>query len=146
MILLIGYGNIMRCDDAAGIQAVSRIAEKKITGVDTILTQQLHVELLEEAVRYDRIIFVDATTEGEEVSLRKIDKGAARLVSSHHLNPEIFFELARTIYARELNLYLCSIKGENFDIGDVFSNSVRPRIEKAVELIQSLLNKDMSYA
>ena len=147
MILLVGYGNVMRSDDAAGIYLAKRIAKENDPHVKTILTQQLNVELLEDAVKYENVIFVDASQKEEEVSFKKVEpKPQGQMVSSHHLSPELFLELARTIYNVNLNLHVCSIRGENFELGDVLSKKTRERSEKAFNIIRNFIHKELTYA
>lgn len=145
MILVIGYGNLMRSDDGIGISIVNRIAEENIPGVVTMTMHQLHVELLEEAIRYDKVIFVDARAEGEDVTLHKVQAQTSQMVSTHHLSPELFFELAKTIYAKTLDLYVCSVKGEHFEMGNIFSPQASLRAQKATDMITALIG-DVSYA
>jgi len=147
MDLIIGYGNSMRSDDGAGIYAAQRIADENLPGVVVITMHQLHVEILEDAVRYDRIILVDASEDGEAVCLRKVGTASSgEMTSTHHLSAELFADLARIVYGRDLNLYLCSIKGKNFEMGDHLSRAVRSRAQKAVELIHQLILGDLAYA
>ena len=145
MTLVIGYGNPMRSDDAAGIYAVNEITKKKIPGVVTATMQQIQVELLEEAVYCDKVIFVDAGTGGDEVSVKKIRLSASELVSTHHLSPELFLQLAKSIYEKDLDLYVCSIKGENFAVGNLLSAETAKRVRKAVDMVCSLVS-EASYA
>ena len=147
MILVVGYGNIMRCDDAAGIFVVQKISEEKIPQVKTTTAHQLHVEMLEEAVGCDTVILVDAAEEGEELVFRKVERfPSSQMVSSHHMTPELFLELARTIYHADLNLYLCSIRGEYFETGATLSSQVLLRVQKAAGLIRNFIVKESAYA
>ena len=145
MTLVIGYGNPMRSDDAAGIYAVNEITKKKIPGVVTATMQQIQVELLEEAVYCDKVIFVDAATKEDEVSIKKIQMSTSELVSTHHLSPDLFLQLAKTIYEKDLDLYVCSIKGENFAVGNLLSAETAKRVRKAVDMVCSLVS-EASYA
>lgn len=145
MILIIGYGNILRSDDGIGIDVAKQIAEKRLAGVKVKTMQQLHVELLEEMISYEKTILIDAAGQKEDVSLKKVhpvcEYGAS---SSHFLSPELLLEMARTVYGKDLELYLCSIKGECFDVGDIISPAVNKRGKKALKAVIEFLKKDPS--
>jgi len=137
----------MRSDDGIGIYVAQKIAAENNPNVKVCVSHQLHIEMLEEAVLYDKVILVDAAAGGEEVVFRKVDAGSkAYVASSHHLSPELFFNLAEKIYRKNINLYACSIKGESFELGNTISPIVYTRAEKSIDLIHSLINKDLVYA
>ena len=147
MILVIGYGNPLRCDDGAGVFVADELLKENIPGIQVITAHQLHVELLEEAIKYEKVILVDAGEQEGGVLLRKVAPGTETPVtSSHHLGPELFYGLAQKIYNKKLDLYVCSIKGENFEVGDKLSPPTLLRAKKALSLIASLFVKDLSYA
>jgi hydrogenase maturation protease len=135
-ILVIGIGNPLRCDDGVGPYVAGRIEAKGLKNVKVWLTQQLQLENLERMLEYDRVILVDASMAGPPVDFRQVEslKGQA-LSSSHHLSPETFVDLAQSIYHKNLNLHLCSIKGNYFEVGDKISSDVLERAQEAMELI-----------
>ena len=58
--LVIGYGNMLRCDDGAGPQAADRIAAT-YPHIDCLSLTELTPELAETVSHYDRVLFVDAS-------------------------------------------------------------------------------------
>lgn len=141
MILLVGYGNVLRCDDSAGIVTVERIAGKRIPGVEVRAMHQLHVELLEDLQRYERVIFVDAASDGEAVALRKVNSGEKReAASSHHLAPELLCSLASKIWSQCPQIYVCTIRGSCFDFGTQLSPEVEEQIDQAVAAIEGFIS------
>ena len=62
-ILVIGYGNTLRGDDAAGIQAAELLG-KRTDGIDVILVPDLSLELARPMSQCEHVIFVDACTGG----------------------------------------------------------------------------------
>ena len=147
MILVIGYGNSLRSDDGAGVFVAEKLAQENIPGIKVMTAHQLHVELLEEAIQCEKVILVDAGDQEGGVLLRKVaPSGQTPIASSHHLGPELFYGLAQKIYNKKLDLYVCSIKGENFEMGDKLSSSTLLRAKKALNLIALLFVKDFSYA
>lgn len=145
MILIVGYGNPTRSDDGIGIEVANRIARENFSDVTVIITQQLHLDVLEEISECKTIILVDASQETKGVSLKKVDSGDDALFnSSHHLRPELLLALAKRLYGLEPELYVCSIQGENFDFGDTLSPKVKKRAQKAFHLICGLLPQPLT--
>jgi len=139
-ILVVGIGNPLRSDDGAGPFVADCIEAKGIDSVKVWVTQQLHVEDLEPMLAFERIILVDASTSGPSLDIRRVEniKGQV-LSSSHHLSAETFVNLANSIYHKNLQMQLCSIRGSCFDVGDKLSPGVLACAKQAVELICSSL-------
>src|SRR3989338_670489 len=115
MNLLIGYGNSMRSDDGIGPHVANHMSQQNIPALICQTTQQLQLEVLEDAVNYDRVILVDAHEGGEEIVYRRIKpRDFLTMSSTHHLSPELFSELAKVLYGKNLDLHVCSIRGESF--------------------------------
>jgi Ni,Fe-hydrogenase maturation factor len=87
-------------------------------------------------LEFSRIILVDASTDGAPIDFHLVEKTQTlALSSSHHLSAEIFVNLARSIYQKDVSLYLCSVRGICFDVGDKISPETRKSAQKAVQLI-----------
>lgn len=135
-ILIVGIGNPLRCDDGVGHYVAECIEAKGLIGVKVWVTQQLQVEDLDRMLEFNRIILVDASINGPFLDFRPIQKLSGQmLASSHHLSAETFVNLASSIYHKELNVFLCSIKGESFEVGNKISPTVLKRAEEAIGLI-----------
>jgi len=135
-ILVIGIGNPLRSDDGVGPYVADCIEAKGIKGVKVWITQQLLLENLERMLGFSRVILVDASVDGPPLDFRPIEKNTGHVVSSsHHLSAETFVSIARSIYHKEMNLQLCSIRGNCFEVGDKISPQVLACAKEAVELI-----------
>src|SRR3989338_1015788 len=116
-ILVVGVGNPLHSDDGVGPYVIDLI-EGKIPGIQTRSVQQLNLEVLEEVFSFDKVILVDAALDGKDLEFKKVEWSRRdRMVSSHVCSPGVLISLARTIYGKELDLYLCTIRGENFSLG-----------------------------
>ena len=142
MILVVGYGNPLRGDDRLGLYVVERLEEHNIPDLQTRCYQQLQLELLEEILNFQKVILVDAGNGPEDLLIQKIEPAAGKhLVSSHHLNPHVLSELAKVLYKKELNLYLCSIRGECFELGETLSAPALKNADQALTKILMLLKE-----
>ena len=139
--LVIGVGNILRNDDGIGALITEQIELLNWPAVETQITQQLHLEVIEDLLKYKKIIIIDASSVGASYDLQKINLESSNresdLSSSHHLSLQLLLALAKKIYNQDINLYLCSIKGLNFEIGDSISSEVMSCIPKAIKLISA---------
>ncbi len=141
-ILIIGVGNPLRSDDGVGAYVIDTIGQKHTPSVKAVATQQLHLEILEEAVSYEVVVFVDAASQKEDLIFEKVEvSNSTPLVSSHHLSHETFLLLAKKLYHKNLNLILCSIRGENFDFGEKISPVVLNTAKRAIGLLNDLIKE-----
>ena len=140
MILIVGYGNPRRGDDGAGIYAVRRLAGMDLPGVETRTVHQLQTEILEDAVRFDAVILVDAAEGGGDVTLNPVQvSGKPSLASSHHLGPELLVRLGQILYGKNLSLFICAIPGENFAMTEELSARTREAADRAVGMIAEFI-------
>ncbi len=139
--LVLGIGNPTRCDDAAGVIIAERIAARALPGVTVRTMHQLTVELIEDFTAYDQILLVDAAVDGAAVDWRRVDSGVTTPApaASHQLRPETLAEVARRLYGRGPEVFLCTVRGEQFGFGTALSGALAPRIEEAVARIGAFL-------
>lgn len=147
MVLLVGYGNVLRGDDGVGIYVVRQL-EKLFSNIKVLISQQLNLEMLEEMVRFEEVILVDASQEKGNVTFRKIEVCApSSMIASHHLRPELLCKLGMSLYKKEIAMYVCSIPAEKFDVGEEISKETLTRADKAIATISAFLLKgEKAYA
>jgi hydrogenase maturation protease len=139
---VIGIGNPLRCDDGLGPLLAAEIAQKNIPGVKVIISQLLNLELLEDTLGYAKILVIDASAVGEGLVFKKVqimENGPA--ASSHHLSPEFFLAMARELYEKDLSLYVCSLRGVNFEVGNTLSPQVLDIFPQALAEIEEFLKE-----
>lgn len=145
-LLIVTIGNPLRSDDGVAAFIQERLERQSFARVVFVQSQQLNLELLEDLNGYDLVILIDAAATGEAVEFKKVvSESSRRQASSHHLSAELLVSLNRQIYGTELNLYVCSVKGENFELGDTLSSEVEARAVRAVELLTNFI-KEHHYA
>jgi len=125
-LLLIGYGNELRGDDAAG-PALARAAEGT-AGVRALAVRQLTPELAAEVARADAVVFADAcpgTTAAESVPLTP---RCHSIALGHACDPSWLLGLAATLYGRCPGAWLLALPAVRFDLGAGLS----PEAERGV--------------
>ncbi len=139
---VVGIGNPLRSDDGLGPLLAAQIAQRNIPGVKVITSQLLNLELLEDALGYAKILVIDASAVGEGLVFKKIQVAEnAPAASSHHLSPEFFLAMARELYEKDLNLYVCSLRANNFEVGNTLSAEVLDIFPQALSEIEAFLKE-----
>jgi hydrogenase maturation protease len=130
--IIIGIGNDGRGDDALGWLFADRFAGH--SGLDVVCRYQLQVEDAELISRYDRVVFVDAST-------AEIDSGyrfdpcppvASLHFSTHRVDPGTVLWLAREMYQAEPEGYVLAIQGYHWDLELGLSEWAAVHLEEAV--------------
>jgi hydrogenase maturation protease len=136
-ILIIGYGNPLRGDDAFGHMAAERLRES-FTGpdIEILAVHQLTPELTDPISRASRVIFLDAAATGEPgaVEQRPIggDEDTAR--GTHHSTPGALLALAKVLHGGNPPGVLITVAGLDFGIGNPLSRPVQIALEWVVSV------------
>src|SRR5579862_7741310 len=100
-LLILGYGNRLRGDDAIGPLAAERLQGLLADpGIEIRALHQLTPELMELISRATRVIFIDAAlgpTPGE-ITERAVEPDPAPRPFTHHATPELLLAGARSLY------------------------------------------------
>jgi hydrogenase maturation protease len=127
--LVIGYGNTLRGDDAAGVRAAETIA-LRAPETECLCVHQLTPELAEKISHTDTVVFIDAQAGIEEVTFRPLAKTPVSGLQTHVVSPEILLLLCETVYGHvPHHAYALGIPAAHFD----FSEKLSPETEKAVQ-------------
>ena len=123
--LIIGYGNPLRGDDAAGYEAAGRLG--------ALAVPQLTPELADEISRAEQVIFIDAA-DGPDAAgtLREtpVLPGPSPEPFTHRLTPESLLGLAEALYGRAPRAVLITVAGENFSLGAPLSPGVAAALDR----------------
>jgi len=135
-ILIIGVGNTLRSDDGIGAYICMQIDSLHIPDVTIIIVHQLHVELIEDLLQYDSVIIADASVTGKNVEFIPLQIHEIQVLSSsHHLNANMLGALAQKIHGKNIPIFLCSVCGENFEMGETLSVKAMMNADNAVKMI-----------
>ncbi len=150
-VLIIAYGNPMRCDDGLAWRAADELEGKFPTHEFEILrTHQLAPELAETVSRSQAVIFVDAASSGGtnaqpgEVREAPIGLSAGPPCFSHHLSPAAVIALASQLYGAHPRAFSVTLTGQSFDHGESLSPVVVAAIPALVARIETLVQSLLS--
>ncbi len=138
--LVIGYGNDLRSDDAAGVRAASLLAEHHREH-RTIVVQQLTPELAADIAMADCVVFLDAyPAEKDSASLRvervREDGEVHDSALGHHSDPASLVRLSRYLFGTAPEAWVVGIPAFSFDAGEVTSPATSFWIDEAVGLVE----------
>lgn len=141
--LIIGYGNALRADDAAGLVVVERL-ESTLTDqqdIEFITTMQLLPELSEPLSRAQQVIFVDASVEVEPGSYRVTellpDKGIEERPPAllHHCTPVALMRTAHMLYGHAPRAWLYEIGVASLEHGAALTEAAGGAVKGVVAQI-----------
>ena len=144
-LLLFGYGNPSRGDDALGpafLEAVQARTPPDAAAVFDCLTDfQLQVEHALDLQAYERVLFVDASVSVpapfrvESLQARRDDS-----YTTHAMTPSAVLQVYREICAAEPpQTWLLTIRGEHFELGDPLSPAAGDNLAAALAHFEQVL-------
>ena len=121
-ICIAGIGNTLRSDDGAGDYVCRLMEEKNLEGVTVITMQQLDIGMTEDFIKYDAVIFVDASLQEQAFSFRALPIENNQPQSfSHHINAAMLVRLSQILYSANTRFYICAIGADQFELGNHIS-------------------------
>ena len=101
-ILIIGYGNVLRADDAVGCCAAEQLQQhyRDDPDVEVIASHQLTPEMALDISRSEFVVFLDASSAEEpgKISQTRILPDTAHVGFTHQLTPATLLSLAEQLY------------------------------------------------
>ena len=139
---MIGLGNALRGDDAAGLEVAARLSEEPGIAVQAHDGEAL--DLLERWRGAGAIVLVDAVRSGAAAgTIHRIDASAEpvpqtlRRASSHTIGIAEAIELARTLGELPERVIVYGVEGARFDAGAGLSAAVAGALESLTEAVIS---------
>ena len=129
-VLVYGYGNPGRQDDALGNKMVDKIAEwvkeHKIKNVEVDSNYQLNVEDAEKISSKDVVIFVDATQEEDihEFKFTHLESSSDKVeFTMHAVSPEYVLHVCQDLFKKSPRTCLMAIRGFEWDFKEGLTDS-----------------------
>ena len=134
--LVIGYGNELRGDDAAGIRAATRVAER-FPASRVIVARQLTPELADDIAAASQVVFIDAYAangNGARLRIERVCGENVRNVLGHRGDPAGLIALASGLFGGSADAWVVGVPAYCFAVGEAFSPETALRIDDAVAL------------
>jgi len=134
-ILLFGWGNPSRGDDALGPQLIERIEALNLPGVACLTDFQLQVEHALDLENRQRILFIDASIEAA-APFRHSRLLPARdaSFSTHAITPESVMQVYVDLHDDDPPpCYQLAIRGERFELGEPLTPNASAHLDAAFQ-------------
>lgn len=133
-LLIVGWGNTLRGDDAAGVRLARRF-ERAEPGVAALAVHQLTPELAESVAGARRVVFADARVAGagerlQVVRLTGRDHGRSPALG-HWGSPAALLGMAEALYGRRPEAWLLALPGVRFGMEETLSATTRAALDEA---------------
>jgi hydrogenase maturation protease len=142
-LLVLGYGNELRCDDGVGPRIARRVARWQRPGVLSQALCQLTPELAADlaAVRY--ALFVDAALGQHELKVSTLQPAIDPGSLGHTSDPAQLLGWTKTLYGRQPVAWLLTVPVSCLDYGKRLSPRAARGMRQALGWIRSCL--DLSF-
>lgn len=136
-ILLFGYGNPGRGDDALGPALIARIAKMHLADVECQNDMQLQVEHVTDLNGCEQVLFVDADMScAEPFDFSEIGAAKDDSYTSHAMSPSALLHAYNQVYGKDApHAFLLRIRGYGFQLGDPLSDKATDNLEAATKLV-----------
>lgn len=124
-ILIIGYGNVLREDDAAGYRAAEQLQQyyRDDPEVEVIASHQLTPEMALDISHSELVVFLDASSAEEPgtVSQSRVQPQACEVGFTHQLTPAALLSLAQQLYGHSPEAISITLAGWSFQLRNKLS-------------------------
>ncbi len=155
-ILIVAYGNPLRCDDGVAWRAADELESRLPESEVQILRQHQLAPEVADAVRDCKlVVFLDAACLDEsadshpgQICAREISGSALETPSadqfSHVYSPEKVLNLARQLYQASPKAIVITVTGEDFGHGDGLSRPLTAALPAVVANIEQIVRPHLS--
>lgn len=141
-ILIFGYGNLSRGDDALGPLLLEMIQNRVAPGSVEILNDfQLQVEHALDLDDRDLVLFVDASVACPGAfDFKELHPDHDKSYTTHAMSPAAVLQVYQTIkHQPPPPCFLLSIQGEQFELGSDMSPKAQENLQQASHYAEQLL-------
>lgn len=143
-IVVIGYGNPLRGDDAIGWKAAEalRDAYEEDDSVEVFASHQLNPEMAEVVAEAGAVIFIDATAEklaAGKISCVSVHPADHASAFSHQLDPSTLLASAIDLYGSCPSAALIGVGIHSCDLGHELSREVKAALPRVVSEVKQMI-------
>ena len=148
-VLIYGYGNPGRQDDALGIVMADRIRawieEHVHNSLEVDQNYQLNIEDADKIRDYDLVVFVDASVKDiQDFELEEVTPTLTTEFSMHSVSPAFVLGLCNEISDTCPKVFQLHIKGYEFEFMKEMSNRAKTNLDGAEKYLKSFIRKNMN--
>ena len=140
-ILVFGWGNPSRGDDALGPLFIDRIAALQLPGVECLTDFQLQVEHALDLENRKRILFIDASIDATApFAVTVLEAARDASFTTHAMTPEAVMHVYVELHDEAPPpCTLLAIRGERFELGEEVSPAAASHLDAALSWAKAWL-------
>ncbi|MDP2824865.1 MAG: hydrogenase maturation protease [Sulfuritalea sp.] len=133
-VLIFGWGNPSRGDDALGPLLIDRIAALELPGVECLTDFQLQVEHALDLENRRRILFVDASLDAvAPFAVKLLEPTRDASFTTHAMTPEAVMQVYVELHDEAPPpCTLLAIRGEGFELGEEITPAAASHLDAAL--------------
>ncbi len=142
-ILVFGYGNLSRGDDAVGPLLLEYLEQHvDLTDIELLTDFQLQIEHALDLQNRELVLFIDASVSCREAfELTELKPVRDNSYTSHTMSPAALLHVCTTLNQQPLpKAFLLSIRAEAFELGTGLSNSAANNLKQACQFAARFLS------
>lgn len=141
-ILLFGYGNLSRGDDAVGPLLLEYIEKQvELTSIDLLTDFQLQIEHVLDLQQRQLVIFVDASLSAKTpFEFSRLAPCHDNSYTSHAMTPSALLEVFQNVIGENPPpSFLLGIQALSFELGEPMTAGTQANLDQACAYIEQLL-------
>jgi len=143
-VLVFGYGNLSRGDDALGpllLEGIERSQKSVLDSIEILSDFQLQIEHALDLESRDLVLFVDASMNCTHAfDFAELIPVKDNSYTTHAMSPAAVLAVYENIKNRTPPpSFLLSIKGESFELGEGLSLAAQHHLQVAIQFAEKLL-------
>ncbi len=140
-ILLLGYGNPSRGDDALGVLLLEQLPEACLHSVELLTDFQLQIEHALDLKNRQLVLFADASVANTKpITFRQLQPVIDNSYTTHAMNPAAVMQVYQDIEkTAPPPCFLLTMRAVQFELGDGLSEIAAESLQQAVILVEKLL-------
>jgi hydrogenase maturation protease len=144
-VLILGYGNTLRGDDALGIHAAHALHDFYCTdgGIRVLATSQLTLDLAEDISQARMILFIDAAAAGlpGEIHSEEILPATEKIRFTHHWTPRTLLMLSKQLYGTAPSAVSLTMAVASTEVGVGLSQEAEHRLPELLVRAKTIVSK-----
>ncbi len=148
-ILIYGYGNPGRQDDALGVMLSEEIdswaKSERLSCIDTDQNYQLNIEDADKISQYDLVVFADASVNDiESFQMDLVLPDMKSDFSMHSVSPSFVTGLCNEVFKKRPVVYQLEIKGYKWEFMEKITEVARKNLLSAEIFLKNFLLENMN--
>jgi hydrogenase maturation protease len=140
-ILLVGYGNPSRGDDALGVLLLEQLPDSYLQAVELLTDFQLQIEHALDLKNRQLVLFADASVANTKpIAFRQLQAVCDNSYTTHAMNPAAVMQVYQDIEkTAPPPCFLLTMQAVQFELGEGLSETAVNSLQQAFVLVEKLL-------